>query len=61
MIIMYSTKSQRIKNYKSMVSTYYDVITQQYPQFWGEFFHPAIFENPNDVIKTALLKTNRRF
>lgn len=58
---MYSTQRERIKNYKGMVSFYYDVITEPYRQFWGDFFHPAIFENANYDIKTALFKTHKRF
>lgn len=58
---MYSKQRQRIKNYNCMVSSYYNVVTEPYRQFWGDFFHPAIFENPNEDIKTSLLKTHKRF
>lgn len=58
---MYSKQRQRVKNYKDMVSSYYAVVTEPYRQFWGDFFHPAIFENQNDDIKTALLRTHKRF
>ena len=58
---MFLNQAKRIKNYKEMVSTYYAVITGPYRHFWGEYFHPAIFENENDDFKTALLKTHKRF
>ncbi len=58
---MYEGEARRIKSYKDMVSTYYSVATESYRRYWGDFFHPAIFEDPSDDIKTALLKTRRRF
>ncbi|MDD5039562.1 MAG: methyltransferase domain-containing protein [Patescibacteria group bacterium] len=45
----------------SDVSYYYDVITNSYRSFWGEFFHPAIYENEHDDRVTALRKTHSRF
>ena len=58
---MHSGQKQRIKNYKDLVSSYYAVITEPYRQFWGDFFHPTIFENQHDDVKTALWKTHKRF
>jgi len=58
---MGTNKRHRIRNYKDMVSSYYSVITEPYRHFWGDFFHPAIFEDLNDDIETALLKTRKRF
>jgi ubiquinone/menaquinone biosynthesis C-methylase UbiE len=58
---MYLKQNERTKNYKDMVSSYYAVITQPYRKLWGDFFHPAIFENPKDNLNTALRKTHERF
>lgn len=58
---MKSKQKIRTKDYKSMVSSYYATITEPYRQFWGDYFHPAIFENPEDDLDTALLKTHKLF
>jgi len=58
---MISTRKYRTKNYKDMVTLYYDVITEPFRKIWGDFFHEAFFDNPKEDVKTAMSKTNKLF
>ncbi len=58
---MYSTQRQRTKNYKDMVTSYYEVVTGLFYKKWGIYFHEAFFENPNQSKEVAMNKTNKLF
>ncbi len=48
-----------MKNYnKKSVVFYYDVLTEPYRHFWGDFFHPGIFENSRETLRNALSRTH---
>jgi len=59
-ILQKTSEALRIKEYKERVISYYDVITEPYRQFWGEYFHPAFFE-AGDTLQSALEKTHSLF
>ncbi len=58
---MISTRKYRTKNYKDMVTSYYEVITEPFRKIWGDFFHEAFFSSPDEDVKTAMSKTNKLF
>ena len=58
---MSAEQSSTRNSYRDEVSSYYSVITEPYRRLWGDYFHPAIFQDPDDDIETALEKTHRLF
>lgn len=44
-----------------MIKDYYLINTDLYLEFWHEHFHPAIWTEPSDSLKEALLKTHELF
>jgi len=58
---MASHEKRTLEDCREQVSLYYSVITEPYRRLWGDYFHPAIYENPEDSLETALEKTHRRF
>eukprot|EP00761_Pharyngomonas_kirbyi_P011992 gb/GECH01012019.1/.p1 GENE.gb/GECH01012019.1/~~gb/GECH01012019.1/.p1 ORF type:complete len:475 (+),score=122.66 gb/GECH01012019.1/:1-1425(+) len=49
----------RQKNYKNMVSDYYDVVTDVYQSGWGDHFHFAPFKDQTESIETAVKRLER--
>lgn len=49
----------RQKNYKNMVSDYYDVVTDVYQSGWGDHFHFAPFENKEESVESAVKRLER--
>lgn len=49
----------RQKNYKNMVSDYYDVVTDVYQSGWGDHFHFAPFRNKTESIEEAVKRLER--
>eukprot|EP01132_Coremiostelium_polycephalum_P005395 gene5395-6728_t len=44
----------RVENYNTMVSDYYDVVTETYQSGWGNHFHFAPFKNNTETLETAV-------
>src|SRR3989344_3306266 len=51
----------RKKNYKELVTSYYEVITNFYRKFWNDSFHLAVFQNSRESFEEALARTDRMY
>ena len=48
----------RVGNYKQMVQSFYDIVTDSYRQVWGDSFHFAIFSG-SERFQEAIVATER--
>eukprot|EP01133_Synstelium_polycarpum_P009828 gene9828-11480_t len=46
----------RTENYNTMVSDYYDIVTETYQSGWGNHFHFAPFKNNTENLETAVTR-----
>ncbi|KAN0003516.1 hypothetical protein ACTFIZ_009671 [Dictyostelium cf. discoideum] len=47
-------EEKRIENYNTMVSDYYDIVTETYQSGWGNHFHFAPFKTETEPLETAV-------
>ncbi|EGC34604.1 hypothetical protein DICPUDRAFT_79655 [Dictyostelium purpureum] len=47
-------EEKRVENYNTMVSDYYDIVTETYQSGWGNHFHFAPFKNTTETLETAV-------
>ncbi|EFA84493.1 Sterol 24-C-methyltransferase [Heterostelium album PN500] len=46
----------RTENYNTMVSDYYDIVTETYQSGWGNHFHFAPFKTPTETLEVAVTR-----
>ncbi|KYQ91350.1 Sterol 24-C-methyltransferase [Tieghemostelium lacteum] len=46
----------RTENYNTMVSDYYDIVTETYQSGWGNHFHFAPFKNATETLESAVTR-----